>query len=127
MARRCSYKVSIQMSHFAKVENGFVTNVIVAEQDFVDTQAGTWVQTSYNTTGGRHTLGGTPLRKNYSGTSGSIYDSTRDAFYLPQPYPSWTLNNTTCLWGAPVAYPSDGSLEKQYTWDEATTRWVEVT
>ena len=128
------------MSHFAEIINGVVTNcvyvpnvsdiheeIIAAEQSFIEAQTGTWLQTSRNTLGGRHTLGGTPLRKNYSGTSGSIYDSTRDAFYLPQPYPSWALNNTTCLWEPPVAYPSDGSLEKQYTWDEATTRWVEVT
>ena len=110
------------MSHFAKIENGLVTNVIVAEQPFIDTQAGTWVQTSYNTTGGRHTLDGTPLRKNYAGI-GYVYDSVRDAFYLPQPYPSWALNNTTCLWEAPTAYPSDGEM---YNWNEATTRWVEV-
>ena len=111
------------MSHFAKIKNGFVETVIVAEQDFVDTQAGTWVQTSYNTYGGQHTLGGTPLRKNYAGI-GYTYDSTRDAFYAPQPYPSWTLNETTCLWEAPVAYPDD---DKNYAWNEDTTSWTEVT
>lgn len=111
------------MSHFAKVEDGIVTQVIVAEQEFVDTQAGTWVQTSYNTHGGQHTLGNTPLRKNYAGI-GYTYDSTRDAFYTPQPYPSWTLNETTCLWEPPVARPSDNKL---YTWNEDTTSWVEVT
>ena len=129
------------MSHFAEIINGVVTNcvyvpnvsdvheeIITAEQSFIAAQTGTWVQTSYNTTGGRHTLGGTPLRKNYSGTSGSIYDSTRDAFYLPQPYPSWTLNNTTCLWGAPVACPQPSSRDGRalYYWDEDTTSWVEV-
>ena len=108
------------MSHFAKIENGVVTTVIVAEQDFVDSQVGTWVQTSYNTYGGQHLLGGTPLRKNYAGT-GYTYDSTRDAFYAPQPYPSWTLNETTYLWEPPVTYPNDG---KDYAWKESTTSWV---
>lgn len=108
------------MSHFAKIEGGIVTQVIVAEQDFVDTQSGSWVQTSYNTHGGQHTLGGTPLRKNYAGI-GYTYDSTRDAFYEPQPYASWTLNETSCLWEPPIAYPSDGKI---YTWDEDTTSWL---
>lgn len=111
------------MSHFAKIEAGIVTQVIVAEQDFVDTQVGTWVQTSYNTHGGQHLLGGTPLRKNYAGI-GYIYDSTMDAFYSPQHYASWTLNETTCLWEPPVAYPNDGN---DYEWDEETTNWIEVT
>tara|TARA_R110002153_G_C13247163_1_gene491293 strand:- start:21 stop:356 length:336 start_codon:yes stop_codon:yes gene_type:complete len=110
------------MSHFAKVENKIVTQVIVAEQDFIDTQEGTWVQTSYNTYGGQHSSGGTPLRKNYAG-KGYVYDSTRDAFYIPQPYPSWTLNETTCYWEPPVAYPDD---DKSYTWNEDTTSWVEI-
>ena len=105
------------MAHFAKVEDGIVTNVIVAEQDFIDTQAGT-----YNTHGGQHTLGNTPLRKNYAGI-GMLYDSTRDAFYAPQPYASWTLNETSCLWEPPVAYPDD---DKDYMWNEDTTSWVEV-
>ena len=111
------------MAHYAKIESGIVTQVIVAEQDFIDTQESTWVQTSYNTYGGQHLLGGTPLRKNYAGL-GYIYDSTRDAFYEPQPYPSWLLNETTCIWETPVAYPDDG---KFYNWDESTTSWVEVT
>ncbi len=110
------------MSHFAKVVDGIVEQVIVAEQDFIDTQEGTWVQTSYNTCGGVHANGGTPLRKNYAGPS-SIYDSTRDAFYAPQPYASWTLNNDSCIWEAPTAYPDD---DKHYIWDEDTTSWVEV-
>ena len=111
------------MGHFAKVEDGIVTQVIVAEQDFVDTQAGTWVQTSYNTHGGQHALGNTPLRKNYAGI-GYTYDIKRDAFYTPQPYPSWTLNETSCLWQSPVEYPDDG---KDYEWNEDTTSWTEVT
>jgi len=111
------------MAHYAKIEDGFVTNVIVAEQDFIDTQEGQWVQTSYNTYGGQHTLGGTPLRKNYAGI-GFTYDSTRDAFIPPAPYASWVLNEDTCTWEAPVVYPDDGKI---YTWDESTTNWVEVT
>ena len=112
------------MSHFAKIESGVVTQVIVAEQDFVDTQVGTWVQTSYNTKGGQHSQGGTPLRKNYAG-NGMVYDSNTDAFYAPQPYPSWVLNENTCLWDCPVALPTDDS--KRYAWNEDTTSWVEVT
>ena len=111
------------MAHYAKIENEIVTNVIVAEQDFIDTQEGMWVQTSYNTHGGQHTLGGTPLRKNYAGI-GHTYDSTRDAFIPPTPYASWVLNEDTCLWEAPVVYPDNGKI---YTWDESTTNWVEVT
>lgn len=109
------------MSHFAKVENGIVTQVIVAEQDFIDAGAvgDGWVQTSYNTYGGQHPEN-RPLRKNYAGV-GYTYDSQRDAFIPPQPYPSWTLNESTCQWNSPVAAPIDG---KMYTWDESTTSWV---
>lgn len=107
------------MAHYAKVENGIVTEVIVAEQDFVDTQEGTWVQTSYNTHGGIHVLGGTPLRKNYAGI-GYTYDAGRDAFYVEQPYPSWVLNEDTCSWEAPTPIPEDGS---KYRWDEETLTW----
>lgn len=114
------------MSHFAKVQDGIVTQVIVAEPEFfetfVDTSPGEWIQTSYNTHGGVHATGGTPLRKNYAGI-GFTYDRTRDAFIPPKPFASWVLNEETCLWDAPVAYPTDG---KRYTWDEATTSWVEV-
>jgi hypothetical protein len=113
------------MSHFAKIENGFVTTVIVSEQEFVDGQEGTWVQTSYNTRGGKHyDQDGNedsiaPLRKNYAGV-GYVYDSDKDAFYSPERYPSWTLNETTCQWEPPVAYPSD---ENDYMWNEETTAW----
>jgi len=114
------------MAHFAKVVDGKVSQVIVAEPEFfetfVDSSPGEWIQTSYNTHGGQHTLGGTPLRKNYAGI-GFTYDRTLDAFIPPQPYPSWILNEETCLWNAPVAYPTDG---KTYNWDEATTNWIEV-
>jgi hypothetical protein len=115
------------MAHFAKVNNGIVEQVIVAEPEFfntfVDTSPGTWIQTSYNTHGGVHTLGGTPLRKNYAGI-GYTYDSQRDAFIPPKPFASWVLNDDTCLWAAPVAMPDDG---KQYQWNEDTQAWVEVT
>ena len=112
------------MAHFAKVENGIVTQVIVAEQDFIDTGAAGngWVQTSYNTYGGVHANGGTPLRKNYAGI-GYTYDSQRDAFIPPKPYPSWVLLEDTCQWTAPVAYPTDG---KQYQWDENVLIWHEL-
>ena len=78
-----------------------------------------WKQTSYNTSGGVHLLGGTPFRKNHSGI-GYTYDQTRDAFIAPKPYASWTLNETTCLWEAPVAMPDD---EKRYNWNEETKQW----
>jgi hypothetical protein len=112
------------MSHFAKVENGIVTQVIVAEQDVIDSGLfGTgWVQTSYNTSGGVHKNGGIPLRKNYAGI-GYTYDSTRDAFIAPQPFASWKLNETTCLWDALTPYPEDG---KMYCWNEETLSWVEM-
>lgn len=112
------------MAHFAKVQNGTVTQVIVAEPEFfntfVDSSPGEWIQTSYNTHGGVHTLGGTPLRKNYAGI-GFSYDRTRDAFIPPQPFASWTLDEDTCLWQAPVAYPDDGAA---YSWNESTQNWV---
>jgi len=120
------------MSHFAKVENGTVTQVIVAEQDVIDTGmfGSGWIQTSYNTRGGVHYDPETnepsedqsrALRKNYAGV-GYTYDSERDAFIPPQPYASWVLDEATCLWTAPVAMPTD---DKQYNWDEETKSWVE--
>ena len=114
------------MSHFAKVLDGKVTQVIVAEPEFfetfVDSSPGTWIQTSYNTHGGQHPEG-RPLRKNYAGI-GYTYDSVRDAFIPPQPFASWTLDEDTCLWDAPTPMPTDGKI---YRWDEATLSWVEVT
>ena len=122
------------MSHFAKVVNGVVTQVIVAEAEFfdtfVDSSPGQWIQTSYNTHGGVHynPETGEPsedqskaLRGNYAGV-GSTYDYTNDVFYAPQPYASWTLDSSW-TWEAPVPYPADG---KQYGWDESVTNWVEV-
>jgi len=122
------------MAHFAKVVNGVVDQVIVAEPEFfdtfVDSSPGEWIQTSYNTRGGVHYNpetgepdGGVALRKNYAGV-GFTYDRDKDAFIPPQPYPSWTLNEESCLWSAPVAYPEDGQL---YTWNEETTSWDVVT
>ena len=111
------------MSHFAKVENNIVTQVIVAEQDVIDSGLfGTgWVQTSYNTHGGQHPEG-RPLRKNFAGI-GYTYDQTRDAFIPPKQFASWLLNEDTCLWEAPVAMPNDG---KRYSWDEEQQNWTEV-
>jgi hypothetical protein len=114
------------MSHFAKVTDGKVVQVIVAEKEFfdtfVDSSPGTWLQTSYNTYGNQHPEG-RPLRGNYAGI-GYTYDTTNDVFYAPTPFPSWILNNTTWLWEAPVAYPTDG---KKYKWNESITNWEEVT
>ena len=117
------------MAHFAKIENGIVTQVIVvSNQDTIDENGaekesigiafcerlfgGTWKQTSYN---GR-------IRKNYAGC-GFTYDTQRDAFIPPQPFPSWTLVENTCQWDPPVEVPTDGN---RYTWDESTTSWVAV-
>lgn len=121
------------MAHFAKVKDGVVTQVIVAEPEFfdtfVDSSPGEWIQTSYNTRGGVHYApdsyepdGGVALRKNYAGI-GFTYDAARDAFIPPQPYPSWNLDEDTCLWDAPVPYPTDG---KPYTWNEDTQQWDEI-
>jgi len=113
------------MAHFAKVENGVVTQVIVIEQDVLNTghwgDPASWVQTSYNTSGGVHAQGGTPLRKNFAGI-GYTYDAGRDAFISPKPYASWVLDEATCLWNAPTPMPTD---DKRYRWDEPTTSWVE--
>jgi hypothetical protein len=125
------------MAHYAKVNYGIVEKVIVAEADFfnkfVDTSPGEWIKTSYNTRGGIHYQpnSNTPsndqskaLRKNYAGI-GYQYDKTKDAFIPPKPFNSWILNEDTCLWNAPVAYPQD---DNEYTWNESTLTWdiVEV-
>ena len=121
------------MAHFAKLGTGnIIERVEVVSNDIAQTeQAGVeflqnlykdisaWKQTSYNTRGGEHIMGGTPFRKNYAGI-GYIYNQTKDAFIPPKPFNSWILNETTCLWEAPVAYPDDG---ERYTWNEATTTW----
>lgn len=121
------------MSHFAKVNNGVVEQVIVAEPEFfetfVDSSPGQWIQTSYNTRGGKHYNPETgelsadqskALRKNYAGI-GYTYDQTRDAFIPPQPYPSWILNDETCLWNAPIPYPEDGKI---WYWNEDQQNWL---
>ena len=122
------------MAHYAKVKNAKVLQVIVAEQSYVDSlpsESGvTWIQTSYNTMGGVHYSsddppvpdGGVALRKNFAGI-GDTYDSTRDAFIPQKPFNSWVLNETTCLWDAPVDKPNDG---KTYNWDEDNEQWVVV-
>ena len=110
------------MAHFAKVNGGIVETIIVAEPEFfdtfVDSSPGEWIQTSYNTHGGQHPEG-RPLRNNYAGIA-YTYDSVRDAFIPPKPYNSWILNETTCLWEAPVPYPTDDST---YDWNEDTQGW----
>ena len=112
------------MAHYAKVLDGKVLKVIVAEEEFFDTfvddSAGEWVQTSYNTVGGIHTNGGEPLRKNFAGI-GYHYDGI--GFYPPKPFNSWTFNNTSYLWEAPVDHPDDG---KVYLWNEENQTWDEV-
>jgi len=124
------------MAHFAKLGVGnkvlavhrVHNDVATTEQagvDFLNNLYKTrdvWKQTSYNTFGGEHKLGGTPFRKNYAG-KGFKYDQTRDAFIGIKPYNSWVLNEDTCIWEAPVAYPDDG---KQYDWNEETTSWDEI-
>lgn len=114
------------MSHFAKVEDGIVTEVLVIEQDVIDTglfgDPTLFVQTSYNTRGGQHP-NGTPLRKNFAGV-GYTYDAVRDAFIPPQPYPSWVLDEDTCLWTPPAPHPNDGGM---YMWDENVGEWVAQT
>ena len=125
------------MSHFAKVEDGVVTQVLVAEQDFINSGAvgdpAQWIQTSYNTRAGVHYEpdSHTPsadqskaLRKNYAGI-GYTYDAARDAFIPPKPdpYPSWIIDDATGLWKPPVAMPTDG---QEYDWDESTLSWVVV-
>ncbi len=116
------------MTHFAQIEDGVVTDVIVAEQDFIDNHTtGTWVQTSYNTKGGVHygqdgePDGGVALHKNYAGIGFSYVDGV--GFHTPQPYSSWTLDSDTYFWEPPVPMPDD---DKKYRWDEDTTAWVEV-
>jgi hypothetical protein len=117
------------MAYYAKVNQGLVTDVIVAEPEFfatfVDSTPGEWIQTSYNTRGGVHygddgqPDGGIALRKNYAGI-GYTYSYELDAFIAPQPYPSWTLNIETCLWEPPTPMPKDG---QEYWWNEQTLQW----
>ena len=121
------------MSHFAEVDaENIVQRVIVISQENINSgnwgNPSSWIQTSYNTHGGKHydqegvEDSGVALRYNYAG-EGYTYDTTRDAFIAPKPYPSWTLVEATCQWEAPVARPDD---DKRYTWDEYVINWVEV-
>jgi hypothetical protein len=113
------------MSHFARIQNGVVTEVIVIDAETLALgnwgDPSEWVQTSYRTQGGKHPEG-RPLRKNFAGR-GYTYDAQRDAFIPPKPFNSWLLDEETCLWNAPVPMPTDG---KMYKWDEDTTSWVEI-
>ena len=123
----CNFLKENILSHFAKIENGIVTQVIVIDAETLQLghwgDPSLWKQTSYNTHGGVHATGGTPLRFNYAGL-GYSYDAGRDAFIPPKPFASWLLNETSCLWDAPTPMPTDG---KFYRWDEPTLSWVEVT
>ena len=121
------------MTHYAKVLDGKVLDVIVAESEFfetfVDTSPGEWIKTSFNTRGGVHygadgkPDGGEQLRKNYASV-GYSYDKKKDAFIPPQPFPSWILNDESCLWEAPIPCPSD---TESYLWNEATQQWILIT
>ena len=114
------------MAHFAKVLDSKVIQVIVAEPEFfntfIDSSAGEWIQTSYNTYGNQHPEN-RPLRGNYAGI-GYTYNRKNDVFYAPKPYESWLLNEDTWLWEAPVSMPTDGKI---YEWNEESTSWIEVT
>jgi len=118
------------MSHFAKLDaDSIVTFVTVGRQEddgkeheLFERTGDVYKQTSYNTHGGVHILGGTPLRKNYAGI-GYTYDEERDAFIPPKPYDSWLLDEDTCLWEAPVPMPEGG----MYAWDEEAGNWTELT
>jgi len=130
------------MASFAKIENNIVTIVVSVvnevlkdsngiEQESIGIQFlktlynepnAIWKQTSYNTIGGIHQLGGTPFRKNHAGI-GFQYDQTRDAFIPPKPFNSWILNEDTCLWNAPVAYPVDNNVNNRYKWNEEILNW----
>jgi hypothetical protein len=118
------------MGHFAKIVDGLVVKVIVAEPEFfetfIDDSPGAWLQTSYNTQGGIHygpdgqPDGGVALRGNYAGV-GYVYDSQNDVFYAFKPFPSWTICAPSWLWQAPVSYPFDG---KAYQWSELDLQWI---
>jgi len=114
------------MAHYAKVLDGKVLKVIKAEKEFfdsfVDSSPGEWIQTSYNTFGNKHELGGTPLRKNYAAIGG-CYDKEGDFFHDEQPYSSWILNRDTGLWDPPVEYPTDG---QNYVWNETNKTWDKI-
>ena len=112
------------MSHFAEVIDGIVTRVIVADQEFIDTldNSTQWIQTSYNTHGGINKRTDIPIRKNFAGVD-MTYDKDRDAFIGHNQYPSWTLNEESCLYEPPTPYPND---DKLYSWNEDSQEWIEL-
>ena len=130
------------MASFAKIENNIVTIVVSVVNEILKDSNGieqenigieflktlynepnaVWKQTSYNTVGGVHNNGGIPFRKNHAGI-GYTYDETRDAFIAPKPFNSWILNETTCIWNAPVAYPVDNNVNNRYKWNEEIQNW----
>ena len=130
------------MASFAKIENNIVITVVSVVNDVLKDSNGVeqeqlgidflkklynepnavWKQTSYNTIGGVHSSGGTPFRKNHAGI-GYTYDSNRDAFIAPKPFNSWILNEDTCIWEAPIAYPVDSNINNIYTWNEEILNW----
>ena len=131
------------MASFAKIENNIVVTVVSVVNEVLKDSNGVeqeqlginflktlynepnavWKQTSYNTVGGIHNNGGTPFRKNHAGI-GYQYDQIRDAFIPPKPFNSWILNETTCLWDAPIPMPNDASIDRRYTWNEETLNWI---
>lgn len=119
------------MAHFARIdENNIVQEVVVTSNDkpnegydwLLDRFGGTWIQTSYNTRGGEHLLGGTPMRKNFASV-GYTYDEELDAFIPPKPFDGWVLNKDTCLYEPPIPMPEDGKI---YDWDRESSTWIEV-
>jgi hypothetical protein len=130
------------MASFAKIENNIVITVVSVVNEVLKDSNGIeqeqlginflktlynepnaiWKKTSYNTNAGVHSLGGTPFRKNHAGI-GFTYDSQRDAFIAPKPFNSWILNEDTCLWEAPVAYPVDSNINNRYKWSEEIQNW----
>lgn len=119
------------MANFAQVDdNNIVVNVLTANDEYeneghdwlVENFGGRWIKTSYNTRGGVHRLGGEPLRKNFAGI-GMTYDEARDAFLYPKPFPSWILNEDSCLWEPPIQPPSLDTFEKTWEWDEESLSW----
>ena len=115
------------MTHFARVQDGIVTDVIVIEQDMIDTglwgPPEEWIQTSYNTQAGVNSQGGIPLRKNYAGI-GFTYDPDLDAFIPPKIFDSWVLDENTGFWKAPIECPQDGN---KYLWNEEEQQWEQST
>jgi hypothetical protein len=118
------------VAHFARLDSNNIVDFVVVgrdedngkEAELSSRTGDVYKQTSYNTHGGVHALGGTPFRKNYAGL-GYTYDEGRDAFIPQRPYPSWVLDEFSCLWNAPVPYPTDG---KRYSWNEESLAWDEI-